>query len=137
MGLGWFSLFLGFIGIFLPLLPTTPFVLLAAYFFSKGSEKLHAWLLANKRFGPMIANWQQHGAISKRAKTMSISMMFLGSLYTLSIPTIPIWGKIGQALTLICVGIYILTRPSGPKAAVLEEPKLTPSADQPSPNPAP
>lgn len=117
IALGWFSLFLGFIGIFLPLLPTTPFVLLAAFFFSKGSKDLHQWLLNNRRFGPMIRNWQEHGAISKRAKTMSISMMTVCAMYTLTLNRIPFWGKVGQAVCLIGVGIYVLTRPHGAKKA--------------------
>ena len=58
----------GIVGIFLPLLPTTPFVLLAAWCFSRGSVRWEAWLLAHPRFGPMVADWRARRAIPMRAK---------------------------------------------------------------------
>ena len=67
----------------LPVLPTTPFVLLAAWFFSKGSKRLHAWLLSSKTFGPIILDWERHGVIRPRAKALSLTMMALLFGYTL------------------------------------------------------
>ena len=61
--LGYVSLGLGIIGLLLPVLPTTPFILLAAFAFSKSSEKLHGWLLNHRLYGPLITNWQRHGVI--------------------------------------------------------------------------
>ena len=61
--LGYVSLGLGVIGLLLPVLPTTPFILLAAFAFSKSSEKLHGWLLNHRLYGPLITNWQRHGVI--------------------------------------------------------------------------
>ena len=72
---GWISLILGIIGIFLPLLPTTPFVLLAACCFSKSSPRLHSWLINQPRLGPMIQNWEQQGSISQNAKVTSTVLM--------------------------------------------------------------
>ncbi len=66
--LAYASLGLGIVGIFVPGLPTTVFVLLSAYAAARGSERLHRWLLAHPRFGPAIADWQAHGAVSRRAK---------------------------------------------------------------------
>lgn len=76
---GWLSLVLGFIGIFLPLLPTTPFVLLAAFCFSNGSPRWESWLLAHPRFGPMTRNWREHRAVPLRAKQLATLMMAVSS----------------------------------------------------------
>ena len=65
--LAYVTLALGVIGIFVPGLPTTPFVLLSAYAAARGSRRLHAWLLAHRQFGPMIRDWQATGAVSRRA----------------------------------------------------------------------
>jgi len=82
------SLGLGTLGIFLPLLPTVPFYLLAAFGFSKSSTKLHKWLLNHRVFGPDIRDWNQRRVIRKRAKIMAISAMIASVLlaYVLSVP---------------------------------------------------
>ena len=74
---GLVSLALGIVGIFLPLLPTTPFVLLSAYCFTKSSPRLHAWLVANKQFGPMIQQWQLHRSIPPKAKRNAVWLIIL------------------------------------------------------------
>ncbi len=66
--LAYISLGIGIVGIFVPGLPTTVFVLISAYAASRGSERLHRYLLLHRRFGPMIEDWQRHGAVSRRAK---------------------------------------------------------------------
>ncbi len=76
---GALSLALGIIGIFLPLLPTTPFVLLAAACFARASSRCEAWLLGHPRFGPMVLDWREHHAIPWRAKQFAWVMMALGS----------------------------------------------------------
>jgi uncharacterized protein len=76
------SLLLGFIGIFLPLLPTTPFVLLAAFCFSRGSERWEAWLLAHPRFGPMVHQWRRDRAVPLRAKQLATVMMAASCAWT-------------------------------------------------------
>ena len=60
--LGFTALALGIAGVVLPVLPTTPFVLLAAACFARGSTRFHDWLLAHALFGPMISEWQQYGS---------------------------------------------------------------------------
>ena len=80
-GLGFLFLAMAIVGIFLPLLPTTPFVLLAAACFARSSEKWHRWMLANKTFGPMIRSWEENRCISCRVKLLAItSMVFVGGL---------------------------------------------------------
>jgi uncharacterized protein len=68
IALGFAALLLGLIGIFLPILPTTPFVLLAAAFFARGSERFHAWLLEHRITGPLIVDWYQHRSLRAGVK---------------------------------------------------------------------
>lgn len=70
----------GIVGIVLPLLPTTPFVLLAAYCFSLGSVRYETWLLAHARFGPMVRDWRANRAVPLRAKQIASVMMLLSSM---------------------------------------------------------
>ena len=77
MAFGWASLSMGAIGVVLPLLPTTPFLILAAYCFSRSSQRLHAWLLNHPILGPPIENWRAHRAISGRAKLSALAAMAL------------------------------------------------------------
>lgn len=76
---GVLSLLTGIVGIFLPLLPTTPFVLLSAFCFSRGSTRCEAWLLGHPRFGPMVLDWRARHAIPLRAKQLAWTMMAIGS----------------------------------------------------------
>jgi hypothetical protein len=76
---GALALATGIVGIFLPLLPTTPFVLLAAFCFSRGSARLEAWLLAHPRLGPPITEWRARRALPLRVKQLAWSMMAVGS----------------------------------------------------------
>lgn len=80
--LGFVSLGLGMVGIVVPGLPTTPLVLLAAYFFSKSSPRFHRWLLNNRIFGKYIRNYQQNPSISLRTKIISQLMMWSMILYS-------------------------------------------------------
>ena len=111
---GWISLALGVLGIVLPLLPTTPFVLLSAFCFSKSSKRFHQWLLNHKLFGPLVRDWQSYGVIQLKAKvlaTISMLGMVSLSLYFVSIPVI----YVGAILLMIAgVLVFIWTRPSKP-----------------------
>ena len=74
--LAYASLGVGIVGIFVPGLPTTVFILVAAYAASRGSDRLHRYLHQHPRFGPMIRDWQAHGAVSRRAKwTATLAML--------------------------------------------------------------
>ena len=81
LGAGLLSLVAGIVGIFLPLLPTTPFVLLAAFCLSRGSSRAERWLLDHPRLGPMVRDWRATRAIPWRAKQLAWTMMALGSAW--------------------------------------------------------
>jgi uncharacterized membrane protein YbaN (DUF454 family) len=110
--LGWICLLLATIGVFLPILPTTPFVLLAAYFFSKGSVRIHNWLLSNKLFGPIVRDWESSGVIRTKAKILSTSMIIPLFSWTLIMVKVHFAIKIIVALTGVFVLVFIWTRPS-------------------------
>ncbi len=108
--LAYTSLGLGLIGIFLPGLPTVPFVLLSAFAAARGSERLHAWLLTHRQFGPMIRDWQRQGAVSRRAKRLAITMMTLsGLLMLVFIPNR--WLALPGIVVMLCVGFWLWRRP--------------------------
>ena len=100
----------GALGIVLPLLPTTPFLLLAAYCFARSSPKLHDWLLNHPSFGPLISNWDRYGSIDRRSKRIAMIVILLTLGITLAIG-VPWWALAAQVLILAIVTIFILTRP--------------------------
>lgn len=108
---GCLSLAIGFLGIFLPLLPTVPLLLLAAFCFARSSERVHSWLLNHPTLGPPIRDWQKNGAINKKAKvlaTLSIAVVFMVSVIIGLRPIL----LLVQAIILSCVMIIIWTRPN-------------------------
>ena len=112
---GWTSIALGIAGIFLPILPTTPFAILAAWCFSKSSERWHLWLLNHKIFGPTIRDWERDGVIKPKAKALATSMIVLLFSYTLIFVKVHIVVK--SIVTTIGFGVlfFIWTRPSKAK----------------------
>jgi uncharacterized membrane protein YbaN (DUF454 family) len=110
--LGHFFLLLGFVGLFLPLLPTTPFILLSAFFYSKGSTRMHQWLLGSKYFGSLIEDWNKKGAINIKAKILSTIMIVLLFSYSLFLLQVILILKFVVALIGVLVLGFILSRPS-------------------------
>lgn len=72
---GGLALLAGIIGIFLPVLPTTPFILLAALCFARSSPRIYGWLLNHRLFGPMIDTWQRHRSIPRRMRWIALASM--------------------------------------------------------------
>ena len=105
---------LGLLGLVLPLLPTTSFLLLATFCFARSSPALHDWIIHHPRLGPPIADWHTHRAISRKAKIAAIAMLAFalvaGILADLDPRVLAV-----QAAVLIAVGAFLLTRPSPPK----------------------
>ncbi|MCZ4271625.1 YbaN family protein [Maritalea porphyrae] len=111
LAVGLLSTVLGFIGAFLPLLPTTPFMLLAVFCFARSSERLHDWLVNHPQFGGPIRDWNQRGVIAPRVKWIAVGSMLavLGISFAFGVPTHVI---IIQVVTLGAVATFLLTRPS-------------------------
>ena len=84
---------LGLLGIFLPLLPTTPFLLLAAACFARSSPRFHAWLLANRTFGPLIHQWEKNRTIPRKTKWVAIALMSVTLGASIVFFVKPVWLK--------------------------------------------
>jgi uncharacterized membrane protein YbaN (DUF454 family) len=90
--LAYVALGLGLVGVFVPGLPTTPFVLLAAWCFSRGSERCERWLLEHPRLGPIVRDWRERRAVPLRAKQLATVTMVLGSVWAaFSLPLSVAW----------------------------------------------
>ena len=111
LSLGWFCVGLAFLGIFVPGIPTTPFLIVALWAFSQSSKKFHSWLLNHKRFGPILRNWELHRVVPKNAKIlMVILQIFAVIMIQYSLKNILITTSLG--LLLICVAWYVISLPS-------------------------
>ena len=111
--LAWASLGLGLLGVALPGLPTVPFILLSAYAAARGSKRLHGWLLAHRQFGPMIRDWQRHGAVSRRAKRFAVAAMAVCSAVLLVAAPHAWMAAVGIGVMAV-VGVWLWTRPGPP-----------------------
>ena len=101
---------LGFLGAFLPVLPTVPFLLVAAWAGGKGWPQLEAWLLAHPRHGPALQRWRDHRAVPRRAKwaasaTMVVSVAFIAT------SSAPLAVKLGVPALMLAVATWLWTRP--------------------------
>lgn len=109
---GWISLSLGVLGIFLPLLPTTVFILFAGYCFGKSSPKTHAWLVSNKTFGPIICSWEKDRSIPKNVKKIALTSIFCCFLITSLVSGFqPLFLFLFVSLGIFLM-IFIATRPT-------------------------
>ena len=107
---------MGFIGLFLPIVPTTPFILVSVWFFARSSNKLENWLVNHKIFGKMIQDWRNHGSINKKAKisaTLLIIFSFSGAIYFNQILVFDIL----LAVVGTSIVVFIISRPDYPEIA--------------------
>lgn len=111
---GFTCLLLGAIGVVLPLLPTTPFIILAAFCFSKSSKKFHDMLLNHRLFGPMLVQWETHGVIPLKVKCFSSTMMLLMISYPILFKNLPLWADVSALATVVIALTYIWSKPSVP-----------------------
>ena len=111
---------LGAVGVILPLIPTTPFLLLAAACYARSSRRFYDWLLANRIFGPTIRHWQESGSVALRTKVVAITLLVLtlGSSVVFFVPLWPV------KTLLVAIGAWVVyflvrlpTEPSLPKSA--------------------
>jgi uncharacterized membrane protein YbaN (DUF454 family) len=102
---------LGIVGVFLPLLPTTPFLLVAAWCFSRSSPRFEQWLLDHRTLGPPLANWRREGAISARAKIAAVGLIALS--YGILLYRLQPSPALAVSVGLVLAGsiAFIVTRP--------------------------
>lgn len=105
--LGFTFLALGILGIVLPLLPATPFVLLAAACFARSSERWHRWMLASATFGPMIRNWEQKRCVSCRVKIIAIVSMIVVGGFSIGVAVESDTARLTGAV-LIAIGLLVI-----------------------------
>lgn len=119
---GWVSVALGIIGMILPVMPTTCFMLLGAYFFSKGSPKLHQLLRSCPKFGPIICEWEEYHVIRIHPKLMATGLISVAGfvLFVVGLPLV--WLTLTLA-TMSLVLIFIWTRPSTIEASLARRSK--------------
>jgi uncharacterized membrane protein YbaN (DUF454 family) len=119
---GWVFVLLGVAGALLPVLPTTPFILLAAACFARSSERFYAWLLDNRVFGPLIRDWRAHRAMPRHAKRVAIAaiVVFLGSSAVFFVEN-P-WGRAALVATGVALVTFLLRIPNREDVAPDEPP---------------
>jgi len=108
---GFLFLGLGAVGVVVPGLPTTPLVLVAAACFARSSPRLHRWLLANRVFGPLIRNWQEHRSISPRARRTAISMIVAVGVLTVGFLLTNLILRVAVAATMLAVIVWLSRLP--------------------------
>lgn len=111
LSLGFLSVALGAAGIVLPLLPTVPFMLLAAFFFARSSPRLEAWIVEHPRFGPHVRAWRERGAISAAGKRAALAAFAFSAL--LGLVLLPFPWLLAPVAAALAGGSWIATRPEG------------------------
>ena len=111
--LAYMFLALAIVGVFLPVLPTVPFLLLTAWFSAKGSERLHRWLYAHPHLGKLLIDWENQGAISQSSKVIALLMLSVSWLimYQRIDNT---WVLVSLTILIISIAAYLISRP-GPQ----------------------
>jgi hypothetical protein len=107
---GLMSVAIGAVGVVLPLLPTTPFLLIAAFAFARSSARLNNWLREHRSFGPLIDNWHRDGSIDRKVKRIAIIVLLMTPLITWPFGA-PLWIIACQIVVLSAAAVFILTRP--------------------------
>lgn len=97
----------------LPLLPTTPFLLVAAWAFARSSPKAEAWILSHARFGPLVRDWRERGAVARSAKRASAGVMAATLALGVAVG-LPGWILVVQAVVFAGVSAFLWSRPEPP-----------------------
>jgi uncharacterized membrane protein YbaN (DUF454 family) len=110
--LGWLFLIAGIVGLFLPLLPGTVFLILSAACFTRSSPRFETWLLTHPTLGPPVKRWRAEGAIPRRAKVLAVLSLALSWIVVYAADT-PALAKAACLVVFCAVAGYIVTRPDG------------------------
>lgn len=111
LSLGWLLVAIGVIGAFLPVLPTTPFLIMAVACFARSSPRLETWLLNHPGFGQPLRDWREKGAIPRKAKIAAVLMMSVSYAIFWFGTSPPFWRALVVALMMIAPAIFVVTRP--------------------------
>jgi uncharacterized membrane protein YbaN (DUF454 family) len=109
---GLLCLGLGILGLFLPLLPSTPFVLLAAACFARSSQRFYRWLMAHRAFGPLVREWRTHRSIPYRTKLVAIALMSASLSVSIVFFVRPAWLQAALALFGLGLAVWLYRIPS-------------------------
>lgn len=105
---GTLCVMLGVIGIFVPVLPTTPFLLLAAACYARSCESCYAWLLEHRWFGRFIRNWHERRGITRRQKTAAVAFLWAGIALSVAFGTNLWWVRLMLVAIATCTTLYLL-----------------------------
>jgi len=108
--LAYFFLALAIVGIFLPGLPTVPFLLLTAWFAARGSDRLHSWLYAHAHLGKLLIDWEQQGAVSRTSKVIAVFML-MTSWVVMYHRLNNVWWLVGISVLFVAIATYLVSRP--------------------------
>ena len=108
---GCLNVVIGAVGLVIPGLPTTIFLIIALWAFSQSNDRFHKWLYNHRLFGPIIQNWASHGIIPRKAKVLAVATMTFSWCMIAYYSVYWIW-PFAAGILMILVGVYILTRPS-------------------------
>lgn len=112
---------LAFIGIFVPILPTVPFILLAACCYSRGSQKFYNWLIKHPKFGPAVIEWRDHRIVRPRAKVASVITIALSLSFPVFVIELPLWVRVSVSIIGVSVMAFLISCPSEAPEQSLEE----------------
>jgi len=110
--IGWMFVVLAALGAILPLLPTAPFLIIAAIAFSKSSERCRQWLYNQPLFGSILTEWEEHGVIPRGAKVIALISMTLSFAALLISGKVPVWVLVIVGVFLLACGWFVASRPS-------------------------
>jgi len=108
--LAYLFLALAIVGMFLPGLPTVPFLLLTAWFAARGSSRLHSWLYAHPHLGKLLIDWEQQGAVSRTSKVIAV-LMLIFSWVVMYHHLNNVWGLVGIAILFVGIATFLVSRP--------------------------
>jgi uncharacterized membrane protein YbaN (DUF454 family) len=110
--LGWFCLAVGVAGLFLPVMPGTVFILLAAFFFARSSQRVHDWIIRHPRLGPLVEDYQAGRGIPRPAKVLAVATIIASFSLSMAVFVKSLGGRAAMSATAVAIIWYIVSRPT-------------------------